>query len=62
MELPLDAQGIGRRLDVDESVEQCCAVADDLHVLTRFVLVPQMQHLRGIHMYIEEAPRFELLG
>jgi hypothetical protein len=49
MELPLDAQGSGRRLDVDERVEQCCAVASVLHVLAWFVLVLQMQHLRGIH-------------
>ena len=62
MELPLDAQGSGRRLDVDERVEQCCAVAGVLHVLARFVLVLQMQHLRGIHTYREEAPRTELLG
>jgi hypothetical protein len=62
MELPLDAQGSGRHLDVDESVEQCCAVVDDLHILTRFVLVPQMQHFQGIHTYREEAPCSELLG
>jgi hypothetical protein len=59
MELPLDARGSGRRLDVDERVEQCRAVAD---VLTWFVLVLQMQHLRGIHTYREEASRTELLG
>jgi hypothetical protein len=59
MELPLDAQGSGRCLDVDERVEQCRAVAD---VLAWFVLVIQMQHLRGIHTYREEAPRTELLG
>jgi hypothetical protein len=53
MELPLDAQG---------SVEQCRAVADVLHVLTQFVLLLQMQHLRGIHTYREEAPHTELLG
>jgi hypothetical protein len=62
MELPLDAQGSGRRLDVDEQVEQCCAVAGDLHVLARFILVLQMQHLRDIHTYREEALRSELLG
>jgi hypothetical protein len=45
MELPLDAQGSGRRLDVDERVEQYCAVIGDLHVLTQFVLVLHMQHL-----------------
>jgi hypothetical protein len=45
MELPLDAQGSGRRLDVDERVEQCRAVADVLHVLSWSVLVLQMQHL-----------------
>jgi hypothetical protein len=39
MELPLDAQGSGRRLDVDERVEQCCAVVG---VLAWFVLVLQM--------------------
>jgi hypothetical protein len=61
MELPLDAQGSGRRLDVDEHVEQCHAVADVLHVLKRFVLVLQKQHLQGIHTYREEAPRTELL-
>ena len=62
MELPLDAQSCGRRLDVDERVEQCCAIVGVLHVLARFVLVLQMQHLRGIHTYREEAPRTELLG
>ena len=62
MELPLDAQSSGRRLDVDERVEQCRAVVGVLHVLARFVLVLQMQHLRGIHTYREEAPRTELLG
>jgi hypothetical protein len=62
MELPLDAQSSGRRLDVDERVEQCRAVAGVLHVLARFVQMLQMQHLRGIHTYREEAPRTELLG
>jgi hypothetical protein len=62
MELPLDAQSSGRRLDVDKRVEQCRAVAGVLHVLARFVQVLQMQHLRGIHTYREEAPRTELLG
>jgi hypothetical protein len=64
MELPLDAQSSGRRLDVDERVEQCRAVVGVLHVLARFVLVLllQMQHLRGIHTYREEASRTELLG
>jgi hypothetical protein len=45
MELPLDAQSSGRRLDVDERIEQCRAVVGVLHVLARFVLVLQMQHL-----------------
>jgi hypothetical protein len=62
MELPLDVQSSGRRLDVNERVEQCRAVVGVLHVLARFVLVLQMQHLRGIHTYREEAPRTELLG
>jgi hypothetical protein len=62
MELSLDALGGGRRLDADERVEQCCAVAGDLHVLTWFVLVLKMQHLQGIHTYREEASRSELLG
>jgi hypothetical protein len=62
MELPLDAQGSERRLYVDERVEQCRAVAGALHVLAWFVLVLQMQHLRRIHMYREEAPRTEQLG
>jgi hypothetical protein len=62
MELPLDAQGSERRLDVDERVEQCCAVIGDLHILTWFFLVLQMQHLRGIHMYREKASCSELLG
>jgi hypothetical protein len=53
MELPLD---------VDECVEQCFAVVNDLHVLARFVLVLQMQRLRGIHTYREKASRSELLG
>jgi hypothetical protein len=48
--------------NVDERVEQCRAVVGVLHVLVRFVLVLQMQHLRGIHTYMEEAPRTELLG
>jgi hypothetical protein len=38
MELSLDAQGSGRRLDVDEHVEQCRAVVESF-VLVRFVLV-----------------------
>jgi hypothetical protein len=42
MELPLDAQGSGRHLDVDERVEKCCAVAGVLHVLAWFFLVLQM--------------------
>jgi hypothetical protein len=62
MELPLDAQSSGRRLDVDERVKQCRAVVSVLHVLARFVQVLQMQHLRGIHTYREETPRTELLG
>jgi hypothetical protein len=62
MVLPLDAQSSRRRLDVDERFEQCRAVVDILHVLAQFVLVLQMQHLRGIHTYREEAPRTELLG
>ena len=62
MELPLDAQSSGRRLDVDERVEKCRAIANVLHVLMWFILVFQMQHLRGIHTYREEAPRTELLG
>jgi hypothetical protein len=39
MELPLDAQDSEIRLDIDERVEQCCAVVGDLHVLVRFILV-----------------------
>jgi hypothetical protein len=39
MELPLDVQGIGRRLDVDERVEKCRAVTGVFHVLAWFVLV-----------------------
>jgi hypothetical protein len=62
MELPLDSQGSGRRLNVDEHVEQCHAVADVLHVLAWYVLVLRMQHLQGIHTYREEALRTELLG
>jgi hypothetical protein len=62
MELPLDAQSSRRRLDVDERVEPCRVVVGVLHVLARFILVLQMQHLRGIHTYREEAPRTELLG
>jgi hypothetical protein len=62
MELPLDAQSRGRRLDVDERVERCRAVVGVLHVLALFVLVLQMQHLRGIHTYREEAPCTKLLG
>ena len=62
MELPLDAQSSGRRLDIDERVEQCRAVVGVLHVLAWFVQVLQMQHLRGIHTYREETPRTELLG
>ena len=59
MELPLDAQGSRRYLDVDERVEQCRAVAG---IFVWFVLVLQMQHLRGIHMYREEESCTELLG
>jgi hypothetical protein len=61
MELPLDEQSSRRRLDVDERVEQCCAVVVDLHILAWFVLVLQMHHLRGIHTYMEEALRSDLL-
>jgi hypothetical protein len=61
MELPLDAQGNGRHLDVDERIEQCCVVAGVLHVLAWFILVLQMQQLQGIHTYREEAPHTELL-
>jgi hypothetical protein len=46
-----------RRLNVDEHVEQRRAVAGVLHFLTRFVLVLQMQYLRGIHTYREEVSR-----
>jgi hypothetical protein len=42
MELPLDAQGNGRRLDVDERVEQCRAVTGVLHILAWFILALQM--------------------
>jgi hypothetical protein len=42
MELPLDAQGSGRRLDVDKRVDLCYGVASELHVLARFILVLQM--------------------
>jgi hypothetical protein len=62
MELALDAQGSRRCLDVDKRVEQCRTVIGVLHVLAWFVLVLQMQHLRGIHTYREEVPRTELLG
>jgi hypothetical protein len=62
MKLPLDTQGSRRRLNIDERVEQCRAVTGVLHVHAWFVLVLQMQHLRGIHTYREEAPRTELLG
>jgi hypothetical protein len=54
--------GLRKTLDVDERVEQCRAVADVLHVLARFILVLQMQYLRGIHTYREEASRTKLLG
>jgi alpha-N-acetylglucosamine transferase len=62
MELPLDVQGGGSRLDVDKRIEQYRAVAGVLHVLVWFVLVLQMQHLQGIHTYREEASHTELLG
>jgi hypothetical protein len=62
MELPLDEKGSRRCLDVDEHVEQCYAVADDLHFLAWFILVLKMQHLQGIHTYREEASRSKLLG
>jgi hypothetical protein len=55
MELTLDTQGGGSRLDVNKRVEQCRAVTDVLHVLARFVLVLQMQHLWCIHTYREEV-------
>jgi hypothetical protein len=62
MQLPLGTQGRGRRLDVDEHVEQCRVVIGVLHVLAWFIVVLQMQYLRCIHTYREEAPRTELLG
>jgi hypothetical protein len=49
-------------LDVDGCVKQCRAIIGVLHVLARFVLVLQMQHLRGIHTYKEEASRIKLVG
>jgi hypothetical protein len=52
MRLPLDAQGSGSRLDVDEYVEQCRAIVDVLRVLARFVLVLQMQSpSRYLHVH-----------
>ena len=52
MELPLDVQSSGRRLDVDERVEQCRAVVGVLRVLARFVLVLQMQSpSRYLHVH-----------
>jgi hypothetical protein len=62
MELPLDSQSNRRRLDVDERVEQCCAVTDILRVLARFVLVLQIHYLRDIHMYMEKASHYKRLG
>jgi ABC-type Fe3+ transport system permease subunit len=62
MELPLDVQGNISCLDIDERVEQRCAIAGVLHVLARFILVLQMQHLRGIRTYREEVSRTKQLG
>ena len=51
MELPLDAQSSGRRLDVDERVEQCRAVADVLPRTVRpsapDVAPPRYPHVQG---------------
>jgi hypothetical protein len=49
MELPLDVQGSESRLDVDERIEQCRAVTSVLHVLVRFILMLQIQHLSMLH-------------
>jgi hypothetical protein len=62
MELPLEGQGSGSCLDVDVHVDLCRAVTDILRIHAWFVLVLQMQHLQGIHTYMEEALRTELLG
>jgi hypothetical protein len=50
MELPLDTQDSGKCLNVDERVEQYCAVVGDLHVLARFVLVQDAGPSRYPHV------------
>ena len=60
MGLPLDAQVQRKRLDVVErvvAVSCSCKVVRPSVPFVRFVLVLQMQHLRGIYTYREEALR-----
>jgi hypothetical protein len=56
MELPLDA----REWNFCSASVTSSAVARPSHM--RLVLVQQMQHLQGIHMYGEEALHSRLLG
>ena len=60
MELPLDVQVQQKRLDVVEhvvAVPCSCEVVRLSIPFVRFVLMLQMQHLRGIHTYREEVLR-----
>ena len=60
MGLPLDAQVQRKQLDVVKrvvAVPCSCEVVRPSIPFMRFVLVLQMQHLRGIHTYRKEAFR-----
>ena len=60
MGLPLDAQMQRKRLDVVERVVAVlcsCEVVRPSIPLVWFILVLQMQHLRGIHTYKEKVLR-----
>ena len=60
MGLPLDAQVQRKQLGVVvhvAAVPCSCMVVLPPVPLVRFILVLQMQHLRGIHTYMEEALR-----
>ena len=62
MRLPLDAQVQWKRLDVVVrvvAVPCSCKLIRPSVPFVRFVLVLQMQHLRGIHTYREEALRLQ---
>ena len=65
MGLPLDMQVQRKRLGVVvhvAAVPCSCVVVLPPVPLVRFILVLQMQHLRGIHTYKEEASRLRNKG